>query len=111
VEAYIRTKDFEEAAKILDNWEIDYPDAVTEGYSRLQRVKLLVAQSRPQTAARIAMDHAKALPDGFYAAELIYRAAEADKAANRPADAAAAMELLKSKYPESPYANEKGAKP
>ena len=107
VEAYIRTKEYEEAAKILDDWEIDYPDALTEGYSRLLRVKLLVAQGRPQTAFRIALDHARALPDSFYAAELLYRAAEASKAANRPADAKTAMDLLKSKYPESPYANGK----
>ena len=68
------------------------------------RIKLLAAQGRPLQAAKIALQHAKANPTGFYAAELLYRASENFKAAHEPTQANAAMDLLTTKYPESPYA-------
>ena len=67
-------------------------------------MKLDAAEGRPQVAARIALQHAKANPDGFYAAELLYRAAQNFKAAGETSQANAAMDLLTRKYPESPYA-------
>ncbi|HUO10996.1 MAG TPA: PKD domain-containing protein [Phycisphaerae bacterium] len=104
IEAYIRTSDFETARQLLDQWELDYPASIWDGYTRTLRVKLIAAQGRPLLAARIALAHARANPSGFYAAELLYRAAENFKAAHETTQAQAAMDLLTSKYPESPYA-------
>lgn len=111
IESYIRTEDHDTATKLLNQWESDYPEAMLDGYSRLLRVKLLLAQDRPAEAARIAVQHATALPDKFYAAELLYRAHEAYTKANKPEEAHAALEKLKSKYPESPYATTQPTKP
>lgn len=110
VETYIRTRDFDTAEKLLLRWELDYPPALIDGFTRLLRVKLLTAQERPLIAARLAVAHAKALPNSFYAAELLYRASNCFTAAGEADKAKAALELLKSKYPESPYANEAGKK-
>ena len=109
IENYIRTKDFDTAEKLVDQWEGDYPDTMLDGFSRLLRVNLLVSEDRPAAASAIALQHARALPNSFYAAELLFRAAEAFKIAGKPDDAKAAMDLLKQKYPESPYARD--AKP
>ena len=108
VENAIRTKEFDAALKLLDAWELEYPAAMWEGFTRTLRVKLAVAEGRPAIAARMALAHAKANPGGFYAAELVYRAAENFKAAGEGEKAKGAMELLTSKYPESPYARGAG---
>jgi hypothetical protein len=104
IEAYIRTGDLETAGKLLDQWEFDYPAAIWDGFTRTLRVKLLAAESHHERAARVAMAHARTNPGGFYAAELLYRAAQEFKAAKQETQAKAAMDLLTSKYPESPYA-------
>jgi PKD repeat protein len=104
VESAIGTKDYETAAQLLQTWETDYPQAIVDGFTRLLKVKLLVAEDRPAVAARVAAAHARGVPESFYAAELLYRGAEAAKAAGKPADAKALLDLLQSKYPESPYA-------
>ena len=108
IETYNRTKDFDTATKLMDQWELEFPEAMVEGFTRLMRVKVLAAEGRPDIAARIAVQHAQAMPNGFYAAELLYRAADNFKAAGDAGRAKAALDLLKSKYPESPYANDKG---
>jgi hypothetical protein len=107
IEAYVRTGDFETAGELLDQWELDYPASIWDGFTRTLRVKLLGAEAQPERAARIAVAHAKANPTGFYAAELLYRAAQHFKEAHEDAQAKAAMDLLTSKYPESPYARGK----
>jgi hypothetical protein len=104
IENYIRTKETDTALKLIDDWESEFPDAIWEGFTRTLRVKLAVAEKRPTVAARIALQHARANPEGFYAAELLYRAAENFRAAKDDARASEAMELLRGKYPESPYA-------
>ncbi len=104
IEAYIRTGDFDTARQLLDQWELDYPTAIWDGFTRTLRVKLLAAQSHHERAAQVAMAHARANPTGFYAAELLYRAAQEFKAAKQETQSKAAMDLLTSKYPESPYA-------
>jgi PKD repeat protein len=104
VENYIRTKDYDTALQLLNQWERDYPEAIWDGFTRTLRVKLLAAENEPLVAARIAVQYAKANPASFYAAELLYRAAGHFKEARDATQAAAAMDLLKSKYPESPYA-------
>ena len=108
IETYIRNKDFDTATKLVDQWEWDFPEAMVDGFTRMLRVKLVTAEGRPAIAARVALAHAKALPGSFYAAELLYRASKQFEAAGDAEKAKAAMELLKSKYPESPYAQEKG---
>jgi hypothetical protein len=104
VENYIRTQDYDTATDLLNQWEGDYPEAIWEGFTRTLRGKLLAAEGEPLIAARICVQHAKANPEGFYAAELLYRAAQHFKEAGDPTQAKAAMDLLTSKYPESPYA-------
>ncbi|MGN6371231.1 MAG: PKD domain-containing protein [Phycisphaerae bacterium] len=107
IEAYIRTRDFTTATQLLNQWELDYPTAIWDGFTRTLRVKLLAAESHPDRAARIALAYAKANPGGFYAAELLYRASQHFKEAHEETQAKAAMDLLTSKYPESPYARGK----
>ncbi len=104
IENYIRTKDFDTAWDLVDQWEAEFPNAIWEGFTRTLRVKLAAAQGRNLVAARIALEHAKANPEGFYAAELLYRAAENFKLGGEQANAKTVMELLAGKYPESPYA-------
>jgi hypothetical protein len=106
VENYLQTKDLNTALTLLDQWELEFPEALWDGFTRTLRVKLTAAEGRNLIAARIALEHARANPDGFYAAELLYRAAENFKVAGESEQARTTMDLLKSKYPESPYARE-----
>ncbi|MCL2640161.1 MAG: PKD domain-containing protein [Phycisphaerales bacterium] len=104
VENYIRTNEFDTAIKLLNEWELEFPEALWDGFTRILRVKLLLAEKRPLIAARLALTHARANPSGVYAAELLYRASQSFELANEPTQAKAAKALLASKYPESPYA-------
>jgi hypothetical protein len=106
VENYIRTKDFDTAWGLINDWDMEFPTAAWEGFTRTLRVKLAAAEGRQETAARMALAHARANPDGFYAAELLYRASEHFAAGGRANEARTTLELLRSKYPESPYARE-----
>jgi TolA-binding protein len=104
IESAIAAKEYDQAANLIMDWENDYPAAMLDGFTRLLRVKLYAAEGHAPIAARVALQHAKAVPTSFYAAELLYRAAENFKAAGRPEDATTTLDLLKQKYPESPYA-------
>jgi hypothetical protein len=106
VENYIQTRDLNTALTLLNQWELEFPEALWEGYTRTLRVKVAAAEGRNLVAARIALAHARANPDGFYAAELLYRAAENFKLGGEQQQAKTVMDLLASKYPESPYARE-----
>jgi len=104
IETYIRTRDFETAQKLITQWEIDTPEAIIEGFTRLLKVKLLVSQNRHAAAARVAQQLVRANPESFYGAELLYRAVEALKEGGKTAEANTVLNTLKDKYPESPYA-------
>lgn len=104
VETYTRAKDFQTADKLLDQWERDYPQTLITGFTRLMAVKLQLEQGQFAAAARLAEQHARALPGTFYAAELLYHARNAYSAAGDAQAAKRCSELLTSKYPESPYA-------
>jgi hypothetical protein len=106
VENYLQTKDLNTALTLLNQWELEFPEALWDGFTRTLRVKLAAAAGRNLVAARIALEHARANPEGFYAAELLYRAAENFKLAGEGEQARTAMVLLRSKYPESPYARQ-----
>jgi hypothetical protein len=106
VENYIQTKDRNTALTLLNQWELEFPDSIWEGFTRTLRVKLAVAEGRNLVAARLALAHARANPDGFYAAELLYRAAENFKLAGEQQQAKTVLDLLAAKYPESPYARQ-----
>jgi len=108
IEAYIQSRDYDTALQLIDQWELEFPSAIWDGFTRTLWVKLLAAEGRPMIAARVALAHAKANASGFYAAELLYRAAENFKDAGEETQAKAAMDLLTSKYPESPYARGAG---
>ncbi len=108
VENYIRTKDLDTALTLLNQWELEFPESIWDGFTRTLRVKVAAAEGRNLVAARIAVAHARANPDGFYAAELLYRAAEQFKLGGEQQQAKTVMDLLAGKYPESPYAREAG---
>jgi PKD repeat protein len=104
IETYIRTHEFETAANLINRWEFETPEAMLEGFTRLLKMKLLMAESRPLIAARVGQQLARTNPNSFYAAELLYRASEALKVAGKMDEAATVMKILRDKYPESPYA-------
>lgn len=104
IETYIRAKDFQTADQLIDQWERDYPQALITGFTRLMAVKLQLEQGHFAAAGRLAEQHARALPGTFYAAELLYHARNAYTAAGDNQAAKRCADLLKSKYPESPYA-------
>jgi PKD repeat protein len=108
IENALRTKDFETGWRLVNQWEEEFPDALWDGFTRTLRVKLAAAQGKFLVAAKIALAHARANPEGFYAAELLFRAAENFRQAGQDAQAKTAMDLLTSKYPESPYARNAG---
>jgi hypothetical protein len=108
VENYIHTKELDTAVTLLNEWELEFPEAIWEGFTRTLRVKLAAAEGRNVVAARMALAQARANPEGFYAAELLYRAAENFKLGGEQGQAKTVMELLASRYPESPYAREVG---
>ncbi len=111
IETYTRAHDFETADNLIDQWERDYPHALITGFTRLMAVKLLLEQKQFAAAARLAEQHARALPDTFYAAELLYHARNAYTAAGDAQAASRCADLLTSKYPESPYARKKAPDP
>lgn len=104
VESYIATRDFPTAQRLLNRWDYEFPIAMTQGYTRLLRFELLSAQNLPIAAAKGAVEFVNAEPDSFYAAELLYRAAQAYKQGGQSDNAQAVMDKLKQNYPESPYA-------
>jgi hypothetical protein len=104
IETYIHTRDFETAEKFLDRWEDDFPTSITEGFTRLLKVKLYAAEHQPVIGARVAITFVKAEPGSFYAAELLDRAAGLLRDAGKKPEAEATMKWLTEKYPESPYA-------
>lgn len=106
IESAIAAQEFDQAARLIADWERDFLPAAIDGFTRLLRVKLLAAEGHSMAAARVAMQHAKALPNSFYAAELLYRASAAYQRAHQPEEAKGALQLLKEKYPESPYARQ-----
>ena len=54
VENYLRTKDFDTAHTLLNQWELEMPAALWEGFTRTLRVKLAAAEGQPLIAARMA---------------------------------------------------------
>ena len=108
IETAIRTHEYSTANRLLNEWESDRPAAMLEGFTRLLKVKLLVTQERPLAAAHVAQQLARANPGSFYAAELLYRASEALRTGGKEDEAKTVLNVLKDKYPESPYA--RGAK-
>lgn len=106
IESFIAEGEFEPAQRALEQWEMDVPDTIPEGFSRVLKVKLYMAQKRYQTAIVIALQHAKALPDAYYAAELLWRAAEAQIKSSNLNEAKALQQLIREKYPESPWARQ-----
>jgi hypothetical protein len=109
VENYIQAKDLNTALSLLNQWELEFPDAIWDGFTRTLRVKAAVAEGRNLVAARMALAHARAHPDGFYAAELLYRAGVNFELGGEQQQARIVRDLLARKYPESPYARQRGS--
>jgi hypothetical protein len=102
------SKDLDTVLTLLSQWELEIPDAIWEGFTRTLRIKAAAAEGRNLVAARLGLCHARANPDGFYAAELLFRSAENFKLAGENQQAQSVLDLLASKYPESPYARRSG---
>jgi hypothetical protein len=104
VESYINSHHYRTADALLDQWELQFPRAIIKGYTRLLRVKLLVAQQRFIYAAQIAAQYVNSESKSFYAAKLLYRASQAYQSAGKTTRAEFLLARLKKDYPESPYA-------
>ncbi len=107
VESYILSHHFRTAEDLLNGWDMQFPRAIIKGYTRLLRVKLMVAQRRFIYAAQIAVQFVNSEPKSFYAAKLLYRASAAYKLAGKATRAEFLLARLKKDYPESPYAYKK----
>ena len=104
VESYIDSHHYRTADHLLDQWELQFPRAIIKGYTRLLRVKLMMAQDHFLNAAQIAVQYVNSEPKSFYAAKLLYRASEAYKNAGKTNRRELLLARLKKDYPESPYA-------
>ena len=104
VESYIDSHHYRTADHLLDQWELQFPRAIIKGYTRLLRIKLMMAQDRFLNAAQIAVQYVNSEPKSFYAAKLLFRASEAYKSAGKTTGAELLLARLKKDYPESPYA-------
>ena len=107
VESYISSHHYRTAEDLLDQWEMQFPRAIIKGYTRLLRVRLMMARHLFIYAAQIAVQYVNSEPKSFYAAELLYRASMAYQSAGKINRAQLLRARLKQDYPESPYAYKK----
>jgi TolA-binding protein len=66
----------------------------------------MAAEGRNLDAARIALQHAQAGPNGPNAAELLFRSAENAKLGGDAAQAQTTLDQLRHQYPDSPFARQ-----
>ncbi len=104
VESYIGSGHFDTARNLLNQWDCQFPLEMIRGFTRMERMKLMVAMGYPTVAAKMGMAFAAACPGSFYAAEILYRSAQNFKAGGHRTMAMLAMAKIKKAYPESPYA-------
>lgn len=104
VESYIDTSHFDTARDLLNRWDLEFPDAIVQGFTRMERMKLMAAMGHLTVAGRMGMAFVKACPDSFYAAEILHRSSKYFKSAGHRTLAMLAQAMLKKNYPESPYA-------
>ena len=107
VESYINSHHYRTVNKLLQEWDWQFPRAIIKGYTRLLRVKLMMAEQRFVYAAQIAVQYVNSEPKSFYAAKLLYRASQAYQSAGKSTRAELLLARLKRDYPESPYAYRK----
>ena len=107
VESYIDTSHFDTARDLLNQWDLEFPDAIIQGFTRMERMKLMAAMGHLTVAGRMGMAFVKACPDSFYAAEILHRSSKYFKSAGHRTLAMLAQAMLKKNYPESPYAQGK----
>ncbi|MGC8559354.1 MAG: PKD domain-containing protein [Phycisphaerae bacterium] len=104
VESYIDSSHFDTARDLLNRWDLEFPDAIIQGFTRMERMKLMAAMGHLTVAGRMGMAFVKACPDSFYAAEILHRSSKYFKSAGHRTLAMLAQAMLKKNYPESPYA-------
>lgn len=105
VESYISSSHFDTARDLLNQWDAQYPMAIVEGFTRLERMKLMAAMGHLDIAGRMGMAFVKACPNSFYAAEVLHRSSQYFQSSGHRTDAMLAQAQLKKDYPESPYAH------
>ncbi len=105
VESYIASSHFDTARDLLDQWDTKYPMEIIRGFTRLERMKLMMAMGHPTTAGKMGMAYVKACPGSFYAAEVLHRSSLYFKSGGHRTLAMLAQAILKKDYPESPYAH------
>ncbi len=105
VESYIASSHFDTARDLLNRWDAEYPQAIIEGFTRLERMKLMAAMGHLTVAGRMGMAFVKACPNSFYAAEVLHRSSLYFKSAGHRTLAMLAQAMIKKDYPESPYAH------
>lgn len=106
VESYIGSSHFDTARDLLNRWDTQYPMAIVEGFTRMQRIKLMAAMGHLTTAGRMGLAFVKACPNSFYAAEILHRSSTYFTSAGHRTLALLAQAMLKKDYPESPYAHQ-----
>ncbi len=106
VDEYLRTKDFDSAARYLDEWAMTYPVDKLAGYWSLLKAKLLVARGLHQDAAIEAQVLVKVNPASNYGAELLMLAANCYKNLKQPEKAEELLKQITKDFRESPLAAE-----
>jgi len=102
VEAFLFEKKTDDAERLLDSWEWDYPDETVKGHSALLRARLFSAKGDHRRAAEEAEDLAAFDPRNPYVPEAIFLAGQAHEHLRDATRAAAAYQRLIDDYPESP---------
>jgi len=104
VEDYIRKRSFSDAADTLDAWQDALPMDKLTGYWSLLRVKMFVQKRSYLPAVGEAVTLVGVTPTSHHAPELLLRAAEAYRFANKFTEAAAVLKRIVNEYPESSLA-------
>ncbi len=108
VESYSRRGDFELAGDTLQKWADKFPEDKLQGYWSLLKVRVLMRRKEYAKAAREAEILADVNPASNHAAKLLMRAATCYRTIKKTGKAAAALNRIIDKYPESPLAAEAG---
>jgi len=102
VEEYTRERNWQWAAKFLDDWAWEFPLAKLEGHWSLLRANMFVAMGRTDDALREALDLVAGNPNSAYAVRLLMVAAECYAAKGDRQKARLMLQTAVEDYPEDP---------
>ena len=105
-EDYIRRRLYDDAIRMIDQWENEFPTDKLEGYSTLMRVKLAMRRKQYKDAITQAEQLIKVNPRSNYAPDLLLLEAQAYKAIGKDEQFHKTLNRLIKDYPESPLSTE-----